>query len=334
MEIPADKNGDDIFIPCRPGTVRCIFLDDDQLCEVHRSKGELAKPLPCRAYPFEFMNTFPGEVSVLARFDCPAVLAGSGDPLRSRRSDLLEMLRGMRQGRGFTAQHLDGLSREAVEEITAFMLRLLQDEALSFPALRLAAARLDKLGRSFVNDLPTLRLVLPTVADKAKQDAYAVPLGVSWGARTLLRRKLLFFIRRDEELPDTSLKTRLRQMCRAIRIFCGFGNARGFGAEHPDFSLHSADIFNNDRWPNAEPAGSFLPFRRFIRARLESLQFFGPALNGAPFFTGLSTLLECYESALLLARIHAAARGTSEITAEDSAYATAAIDHCLGRRIL
>ena len=39
MEIPADKNGDDIFIPCRPGTVRCIFLDDDQLCEVHRSKG-------------------------------------------------------------------------------------------------------------------------------------------------------------------------------------------------------------------------------------------------------------------------------------------------------
>jgi hypothetical protein len=123
-------------------------------------------------------------------------------------------------------------------------------------------------------------------------------------------------------------------MTRAIRIFCGFGNAAGFGAEHPDFPLHRADIFNNDRWPNSEPAGAFLPFRRFIRTRLETLQFFGPALNGAPFFTGLARLLECHESALLLARLHAAANQRREINCDDAAYATAAIDHCLGRRIL
>jgi hypothetical protein len=280
------------------------------------------------------MNTFPGEVSVMARFDCPAVLAGEGDPIRSRRSEMLEILKTIRGGSGFTAAHLDGLSRESLEEIVAFLVRQVQDEAISFPALRLMVSRLDNLGRTFVNDLPTLRLVLPTVSSKAVSEAYAVPLGVSWAQRILLRRKILYYIRRDEELPDTSAGTRLRQMTRAIRIFCGFGNAAGFGAEHPDFPLHRADIFNNDRWPNSEPAGAFLPFRRFIRTRLETLQFFGPALNGAPFFTGLARLLECHESALLLARLHAAANQRREINCDDAAYATAAIDHCLGRRIL
>lgn len=323
-----------LFMPCYKGGARCIFLDDNQLCTVHSKKGEAAKPLPCRAYPFEFMSTFPGEVSIMARFDCPAVLAGDGTPIRSRRSEFAAMLQGMRQGAGFTAAHMDGLNREAIEEVTAFMLRQVQDDAVSFPALRLMANRLDKLGRTFVNDLPTLRLVLPTVASKAIADAYAVPLGVSWAQRIFLRRRLLYFIRRDEELPDTGFITRLRQMTRAIRIFCGFGNAAGFGAEHPDYPMRRADIFNNDRWPNSEPAGAFLPFRRFIRARLETLQFFGHAMNNTPFFAGLSALLECHESALLLARLHAASADHSEITSEDAAYATAAIDHCLGRRIL
>lgn len=61
-------------------TGQCIFLDDDNLCIIHKELGEDAKPKVCLQLPF-----FPGRMwdadYVSASFGCPAVQEQIGKPL-------------------------------------------------------------------------------------------------------------------------------------------------------------------------------------------------------------------------------------------------------------
>ena len=66
----------------------CVFLGQDGACRMHRRFGFDQKALTCRGYPFNIVSTFPGEVSVLARMDCPAVLQNHGTPIREQRRDI------------------------------------------------------------------------------------------------------------------------------------------------------------------------------------------------------------------------------------------------------
>lgn len=59
---------------------RCIFLDDQNLCLVHKEHGLEAKPLACQLYPF-VLSPLAGRLFVGLRFDCPAVVDNHGDKL-------------------------------------------------------------------------------------------------------------------------------------------------------------------------------------------------------------------------------------------------------------
>ncbi len=73
----------------------CALLMADRRCGIHQEQGAAAKPLACRLYPFSFLRTPDGPVTMLA-LDCPGVtwpaaadaettaaaqqLAAAGDP--------------------------------------------------------------------------------------------------------------------------------------------------------------------------------------------------------------------------------------------------------------
>ncbi len=296
---------------------------------MHKVFGGKCKPLTCRAYPFEFMRLWGDVISVAARYDCPAIMAGAGAPLESLRSDLEEIVGDelLQLGGGLTEAEMDGLSREAVIYLGEFLASEI-DRGTPVPALRLAMERLDKLGRTFANDLETLKLVLPSMVTKAAAVS-VVPPGASWPERNRLRNDLLGYLRRDNELTDYGLGTRLRRAAQAAALFFGGGNPADFSASHPDVSIRQAKIFDESKW--TEPPEAFVSHRNFLHTRLYSLQFFGKAGHGAAFFAGLDGLLGSWESATLLARLHAAAAGRTTLCREDGDYATAVIDHTLGR---
>lgn len=69
----------------------CVFLADDNLCEVHGELGMESKPLVCRTYPHMLTKTPEGYFSSLS-FACPAVLSNSGKPIAESGPELQKML--------------------------------------------------------------------------------------------------------------------------------------------------------------------------------------------------------------------------------------------------
>lgn len=70
----------------------CVFLDEQNLCDVHGEVGLLNKPLVCQTYPNLFTNT-PDGYFVSLSFACPAVLNRAGQPMTEKRERFQTMIR-------------------------------------------------------------------------------------------------------------------------------------------------------------------------------------------------------------------------------------------------
>jgi Fe-S-cluster containining protein len=336
-DVPADfvvtRNGFPYFQRQADGA--CVFLGRDGACRMHRRFGFDQKALTCRGYPFNIVSTFPGEVSVLARMDCPAVLQNHGTPISEQRQDIEKLVREMQFGDGFSPTQLNGLLRPAVELLTGAARQLLQDTSLNMTdcicCLRGLAERARKLGATFLNDLDTMREIMPSLRRSVQANLEDRPrLGLGAAERAQFRQWLCLYWRRDEEMLDTSLKTRVARAAHTAAAIAGFGNPRHFGQEHPDLPMRQVRLF--------EPPDRFLaddtawePYRRFLEVRLECCQFFGPAYYDTGFFTGLDALCLTYPVTLAAARCHAAACERATVTLADVHYAVGMLDHCHGR---
>jgi len=65
----------------------CIFLDDDNLCAIHKELGPDAKPVTCKHFPYNLTGT-PEGVVVSLDFACPTVVADEGAPIDSYAADV------------------------------------------------------------------------------------------------------------------------------------------------------------------------------------------------------------------------------------------------------
>lgn len=313
----------------------CVFLDEAGVCSMHRRFGFAIKALTCRGYPFNFASTFPGEISVLARMDCPAVLQNHGQLIREQRPDIEKLARELHFGKGFTAKQLQGLERHSVEMLRDQCQAIVREDTLSSDNMALLlmafADRMEKLGATFINDAQTMSKVMPSIIENLKQELAELPqIGLGAYERAYFRQWFTIYCRRDEESPDRGLRQRLRRSLMIARNIGGGGNLRTFGREHPDLPLRQAGIFAPDRWQHS-PATAWESYRRFLSARLDCLQFFGVSYYGAAFFTGLKALILSYPLVLCAARIHAANQKRRQIQADDVMYGVGAIDHAHGR---
>jgi Fe-S-cluster containining protein len=322
----------------RTETGACVFLDNDGACSMHRRIGYRRKALTCRGYPMNIASTFWGEVSVVARMDCPAVQQNLGPPIRGRRREIEGLIEELGTKGGFTREQMEGLNRESIDGMIRALVRIVTGEETPGPGERarvllLTVERLRALGTNFLNDTPTLMEVMPAIITRARQDAQTRPKKkIRAFSRALFREWLATYCRRDEELFRPTPGRRLRRTLELAKLFGGGGNLRGLGWEHPDFPVRKARLFRNrETTPVTTTPAAWESYRRLLVSRLEAYQFFGVSYYEQPFFTGLRALVLSYPLVLAAARIHAAAAGRDDIRADDVEYGTGAIDHCLGR---
>lgn len=314
----------------------CVFLDEKGVCSMHAKFGFDVKALTCRGYPMNIVSTFPGEISVLARMDCPAVLKDHGQPLPEQRKDIEKIIAEMTFGRPFTATQLCGLNRKTVESIRDFIVNQLDDHTAPLPNRILASLSLldacQKLGSTFLNDEQTMREVWNTFKTKYKPST-DMPSSESLSAysRIVYRTWLAAYCRRDEEILDRSLTMRFKLFKRNLMFILGHGNWHELGWEHPDYPFAQAAIFGRSKQNVEYDDNAWKPFTRFLKTRLECWQFFGVSYYGTDFFTGLRALLKTYAHVLATARYHAAAAGREAIQEDDVFQAVLSIDHCHGR---
>lgn len=315
----------------------CVFLDADSgECRMHRRFGYAAKALSCRGYPLNISSTYWGEVSVLARMDCPAVALNEGVLLTDDREAIEAVVRELGPRGGFSNEELLGLPRGSVACIQQTFLEIVRESADGSPGdlvCKLAAVlmHMEKLGHSFLKDTPTLKEVLPSIRRKAGGAGTVRPdrcLGAF--SRALFRQWWASCCRRDEEIVSPGPRLRLRRMFALLSLLFGRGSLRPLGLEHPDIALSEVNLLSGKRDEASAPE-NWECYRRFLISRLETLQFFGASYYHADIFQGLRALFLTYPLVLASARVHAVAKNHRCVIAEDVRYAVGAIDHSHGR---
>jgi lysine-N-methylase len=61
-----------------------VFLDDDDLCSLHKRHGHAFLPAPCQAFPFGFFEDEQGRSQALASRYCPSIRDNYGQPLTQK----------------------------------------------------------------------------------------------------------------------------------------------------------------------------------------------------------------------------------------------------------
>jgi Fe-S-cluster containining protein len=70
---------------------KCLFLDHDGLCIIHKELGAEAKPYPCLKFPYMVART-PNEERISCDFGCPAVQSAKGPELAAQLPDIQRVL--------------------------------------------------------------------------------------------------------------------------------------------------------------------------------------------------------------------------------------------------
>lgn len=70
---------------------KCIFLDTDRMCIIHKELGAEAKPAMCRQFPLLSSRTWVDE-RVSLNYACPAVQRNDGAPLATQSEDIAQVV--------------------------------------------------------------------------------------------------------------------------------------------------------------------------------------------------------------------------------------------------
>lgn len=81
------NGGERLFELAKGDGTRCLFLDGDGLCIIHKELGAEAKPSMCRQFPFLSARTWTDD-RVSANFGCPSIQQGRGRPLAEQSDDI------------------------------------------------------------------------------------------------------------------------------------------------------------------------------------------------------------------------------------------------------
>ena len=71
----------------KDGSTRCLFLDGDGLCIIHKELGAEAKPHPCLRFPYHVSTTYTDD-RVSVDFGCPSAQQVKGRPLTEQQEEI------------------------------------------------------------------------------------------------------------------------------------------------------------------------------------------------------------------------------------------------------
>ncbi len=337
-EVTTTINGYKYIAHAKEG--HCIYLNtSNNMCKIHGRFGINSKPKGCRIYPYNIATTFPGNISVIGRFDCPAVRQNYGNPISSSLKTIKGYVNEMGLTGGFDDYVLDDLSVNEIRIIIAGFIKYLLD-AIDLSSDRklvasiISAYRLEKLDADFLKQIDVDEII-PSFFQRSinKIDLLKIkPLNLPERWRFL--NVFISYLRRDEEVIGKGMSSRLNRLKAMSKIMFAKGNLRELGKEHPDAILDKNKLFNMPI-ANLDDINWSL-YINLVKLRLESFQFFGPTYYNLSFFIGLKSLLFSFPLVLAAAKWSAMARYPDLccILPEDIDYGVSVIDHNLGRSAL
>lgn len=193
-EAPRILAGGQLPMRERAGELSCVFLDEDDLCSLHKRHGHAFLPRACQAYPFGVaQNEDSAEIALLSRY-CPSIAQNYGEPVRqvlaAQRKHLdapraLSARMGLRSGRTLPLP-------QYIAVVDAW-----QRELTSSTHIARSLARLFALTEAVDHALPSARAPndqeFKTLLDAADQATPLPQLAVrrqKWGARILIAHLL------------------------------------------------------------------------------------------------------------------------------------------------
>lgn len=121
----ADKETpEEYYVLAKGEGTRCLFLDADGLCIIHKEMGPEAKPYPCLKFPYT-VSTTPVDDRVSVDFGCPAVQTQRGPKLSEQLEDIRSVVElDERSANPDARVALDPQCSLSVEEADALYYRL------------------------------------------------------------------------------------------------------------------------------------------------------------------------------------------------------------------
>jgi lysine-N-methylase len=324
-------SGDRQFIAHRDDGA-CVFLDNDNLCRIHKRFGEAAKLVACRLYPF-ILAPVGSQARVDIRFDCPAVAANRGAALPRHLADLRALLPRVLpdEAAHLPAPPLFGrvaVGWPALLRITEAVRRLLEAPKLDLTrriaaVVNLAAAlrtpRLAELEGGKLDEL--LQSAAAKLLAAAQEDPLArVPPG---GVTLLMFRQVLGVYGRADRIGERAdVSGRFRH---AWRMLWGRGTVPPLQADFPAVPFAALEgLFGT---PDGEAAAALA---RYYHVKLAALGFCGVPFYGRSYLDGLNGLLLTYPLLLWFARLFAAGRNRPALDAEAVHRALEVLNHQYG----
>jgi len=308
---------------------KCVFLDEVNRCLIHAKFGSREKPLACRLYPFKFIGAGQA-VHTDLRFDCQAVAANNGRPLEGHRAELEEMLPQLMPATAEPAPFRGKLRLGwgQLERITGALVRMIRYPELDLTG-RVAGciqfgAVLRHLSREALDE-SALDSVLETIFDTVVPAMAQDPLEritPSSGTLTSFRQLLVVYAREDRLGERVPIGRRYRDF---FRMAGGKESVPPLRDDFPEVSFSALES------PIGYPPDDVVePLERCLRARLESMGFFGSGFAGYNFLDGLNGLLLTYPLTFWFARVYAAAKDLPAPDAECMAKAVSIVNHVHG----
>ncbi len=286
----------------------CIFLNEKGLCKIHAKFGEPEKPLPCRLYPFRFIQ-LGKQVRLDIRFDCPQVAGNKGKPITTKRQYLTDIMPRVVTDERLAVEPIlyanVKVSWAQLCRITESFERIINNNALSLTDRIIGCVNLStllhnpKIAELQGSELSTF---LSTISEKIINSAIATdvkripPASI---VRFLFRQIMTIYTREDRVGDKTKLSKRLSSM---LAMISGNGLIPELRKDFPQVDFRDVEqSFCRPSQQNEEI------FTRYYKMRLAGMGFFGDNFYNRPYLDGIMALWLTYPIINWIARVYAVA---------------------------
>ncbi|MCG3136230.1 MAG: hypothetical protein HJJLKODD_00056 [Phycisphaerae bacterium] len=122
---PATDHPERYAVLAKGEGTRCLFLDRDGLCIIHKELGAAAKPHMCRQFPYLPVR-WNDQWQVSANYGCPSVQERRGPELTSQAEDISRLLPVLSSAAPATSVPLGASIRVSIPVVAALQERILQ----------------------------------------------------------------------------------------------------------------------------------------------------------------------------------------------------------------
>ena len=320
---------------------RCVFLDNKNLCSIHKLHGLKSKPVACQLYPFVF-TPWADELRVGLRFDCPGVCSNQGKALSTYKTELSHLAKQLmpgqakmvepppiRRGQNVTIEQFDYINEILLQIVTAEAMELRQ----RLLWLHKFVDHLDRIKWQNVGeeDFTELMKMIQGGLLAEVQREVSKPEAVAGKPRKLLGQ--FFFLLCHPTTIITSEKNGLTEIfkkrIRDLKIIKNLGQVEGplpkLQPDWPECDLRELEKSFGD-WPVEVDQ----MLTRYLVCRIAGMGYCGPNFYNYGLVEGVRSMLLAVVTCGWLMRIEAVMAGRNTLAGADAEKAVMTIDGNLG----